>query len=307
MGLPAGAPAPRAPSLRVTHLRPRALRAVAALLAVGLAAGCHHHAPPVATSRAEAHTRAQRAPLHVMVYNIHAGKDAQEQGNLPRVAQLILGSRADIALLQEVDRNTERSGHVDQVAELERLTGMHGILGKSLDYQGGDYGIAILSRWPITSDTTVHLPVEPVQVRAGGSTEPRVALVVHVAAPFGDLAVVNTHLDPSGRDTFRLQEVHDLLEMLRPIGASGTRALVGGDFNSTPDSRVQETLRSAGLTDLWVQCGRGQPLTYPADTPAKRIDYLFSNWPVRCAEARVLDTQASDHRPVLFSLIPQSP
>src|SRR5205085_9000055 len=85
--------------------------------------------------------------LHVLVYNIHAGKDAKGVDSLERVAALVKETAADVVLLQEVDRNTTRSGNVDQVATLTHLTGLYGEFGKSLDYQGGDYGIAILSRW----------------------------------------------------------------------------------------------------------------------------------------------------------------
>src|SRR5687768_2521432 len=81
----------------------------------------------------------ERAPLRVMSYNIHAGKDAAQVHNLERVAELIRSAGADIVLLQEVDRGTERAARQDHLAELARLTGMHSGFGKSLDYQGGLY------------------------------------------------------------------------------------------------------------------------------------------------------------------------
>src|SRR5687768_15586880 len=114
--------------------------------------------------------------LRVLVYNIHAGKDAGGAHNLQRVSEVIQSTRADVVLLQEVDRQTTRSGGVDHLAELERLTGMSGAYGKSLDFQGGQYGIAVLSRWPITPVDVVALRTDPPQPRAGGSIEPRVAL-----------------------------------------------------------------------------------------------------------------------------------
>ena len=145
--------------------------------------------------------------LRVLVYNIHAGKDAAGVDNLERVAALVRDTKADVVLLQEVDRLTTRSGNVDQLAELERRTGFHGAFGKTLDYQGGDYGIALLSRWPIRSDTLLRLPIDPPQARAGGSYEPRGALVARVAMPGRELRVINTHLDASREDHYRRQEV----------------------------------------------------------------------------------------------------
>lgn len=238
-------------------------------------------------------------PMRVLVYNIHAGKDAGAVDNLDRVAALIVSTRADVVLLQEVDRGTKRSGNVDQLDTLKRLTGLHGVFGKSLDYQGGDYGIAILSRWPIAAQETVRLRIEPPQPRAGGSLEPRVALFAGLETPAGRLTVANTHFDASAEDTWRRQEAADLVAA---IATRGPR-LIGGDFNSTPESAVQETLRSAGLNDAWTLCGAGDELTYPAGKPVKRIDYLFLTGGARCTSARVIDTTASDHRPVLIDVV----
>lgn len=233
-------------------------------------------------------------PVRVLVYNIHAGRDAAGVDNLERVASLIESTRADIVLLQEVDRGTRRSGDVDQLATLMRLTGMHGVFGKSLDYQGGDYGIAILSRWPITNDTVVPLRIEPPQPRAGGSKEPRVAFVADTAG----ITVANTHFDASRQDTWRAQEVEELLR-----NASVTQPeLIGGDFNAEPDTRIHARLIEAGLRDAWLACGEGHALTFPAHEPVKRIDYLFLARGATCSSATVLETTASDHRPLLVNV-----
>lgn len=235
-------------------------------------------------------------PVRVMVYNIHAGKDAAGVDNLERVASLIRSSGADIVLLQEVDRGTTRSGGVDQLAELMRLTGMHGAFGKSLDYQGGQYGIATLSRWPIARHETVALHTDPPQLRAGGSLEPRVALLVETKR----LHVLNTHLDASRDDRYRLQEIGQVIR-----ATSGrTPILAGGDFNSEPGSDVQKRVREAGLRDAWAECGQGDALTFPAGQPVKRIDYLFFTGRSGCTSATVLDSEASDHRALLVTAVP---
>jgi len=242
--------------------------------------------------------------VRVLVYNMHAGKDAAGADNLARVAALVRHTGADLVLLQEVDRRTRRSGGVDQPAVLKRLTGHHVAFGKTLDYQGGEYGIAVLSRWPIVSDTLVRLPVVPAQARAGGSYEPRGALRVTVAAPGGVIAVINTHLDPSREDRWRRQEIRTVAALADTTRAGGAPAvLVGGDFNATPESLVQENARRAGLRDAWAACGRGDGRTYPADSAVKRIDYLYLTGGASCTEARVLRSDASDHRPLLVRVV----
>lgn len=245
------------------------------------------------------------AELRVLVYNIHAGKDAGGVDNLERVAAVVRESGADVALLQEVDRNTERSGRVDQVAELARRTGLHAVFGRSLDFQGGHYGIAILARWPAVADSTVHLPVTPAQARSGGSYEPRVLLHATVVAGGDTIHVLNTHLDASRADSYRMQEAAAVGSVVRALGAGRagrTLVLLGGDFNATPESAVHGRVEESGVRDAWPGCGTGGGFSYPASGPAKRIDYLFLMAPARCTGARVLDSDASDHRALLFTV-----
>ncbi|MDB4886956.1 MAG: hypothetical protein JWN79_2394 [Gemmatimonadetes bacterium] len=262
--------------------------------AVLLAAGCAAPAPVVAPLPA--------GDARVLVFNIHAGKDAEGRDNLDAVADLVRSTGADLALLQEVDQGTRRSGNVDQPARLAQRTGFHVAFGSALDYEGGKYGVAILSRWPIINDSLIHLPVTPPQERAGGSHEPRGALRVRVASPRGRLTVITTHLDPSSDDRWRRQEGDVVAGIVARARQTDGLVVAGGDFNSTPESAVQSALRLAGLQDAWTSCATGEGLTFPAATPVKRIDYLFTTGAVRCTGARVVDTRASDHRPLLVSL-----
>lgn len=248
--------------------------------------------------------RAEPATLRVLVYNIHAGADRAGAPALDRVARVIRESGADVVLLQEVDSVVLRSGRVDQVAVLDSLTGFRGAFGRSLDYQGGGYGIAILSRWPLLARRTVRLPVEPPEERAGGSREPRSALHVTIGVPvLGQLEVVNTHLDPARSDSARLQEIATVLRLAGALRERGALVLVGGDLNSTPESEAQRRVRDAGWLDAWRTCGVGtDSLTWPDSAPRKRIDYLYLGPRLRCGEARVLTSDASDHRPLLVTV-----
>jgi endonuclease/exonuclease/phosphatase family metal-dependent hydrolase len=245
---------------------------------------------------------AKREPVRVLVFNIHAGKDAAGTSNLEGIADLIRSTGAALALLQEVDQGTQRSGRVDQLAVIARLTGYRAAFGRSLDYDGGKYGIGALARDGFAATFTESLPVKPLQTRAGGSHEPRAALVVVARTNLGNLTALNTHLDASREEAYRLQEVETVLRLVKSNRRSGLPAVAGGDFNAEPDSEVVRRVVASGLRDAWAECGSGAGLTYPAHKPVKRIDYLFLADPLHCSDARVIETTISDHRPLLVTL-----
>jgi beta-N-acetylhexosaminidase len=266
---------------------------VAALLATACATP-RAAAPPMPPAPA--------GDARVLVYNIHAGKDAAGADNLAAVAELVRTTGADVVLLQEVDRGTDRSGKVDQPAVLAERTGLHVAFGSALDYDGGQYGVAVLSRWPIVRDTLVHLTVTPAQARAGGSYEPRGALRVTLRSPRGPLTVINTHLDASADDRWRRQEAAAVAALVAQARRTDALVIAGGDLNAEPATPVLEGLRAAGLRDAWQECAAGDGFTYPAVAPVKRIDYLLTTGATRCSAARVVESQASDHRPLLVTL-----
>jgi endonuclease/exonuclease/phosphatase family metal-dependent hydrolase len=234
--------------------------------------------------------------LRVLSFNIHAGKDAQQADNLARVAAVIDSNAADVVLLQEVDRRTRRANGADHFVELQRITRMHGVFGKALDFQGGEYGIAILSRWPVDSVAAVPLKVDLPQDRSGSTYEPRIILHVSVTTPRGAVDVINTHLDAGGPGLFRRQELIAALAHMKQ--KTGQAPLVfGGDLNARPDTDDIQAV-SLVLTDTFAACGAGSGDSFPAHAPDRRIDYIFFQR-ARCVSARVLETQASDHRPLL--------
>ena len=241
-------------------------------------------------------------PIRVLVFNIHAGKDAKGVDNLEGVARLVTSTRADLVLLQEVDRGTTRSGNVDQIDRLATSTGYAPAFAPSLvSYQGGQYGIAALAREFLGYQATIPLAVTPVQTRSGGSREPRVALLAYATVRGMSWRFVNTHVDPSDAAA-RGHELRQVAAVAREQHQSGRPLLVGGDLNATPDDPGLAALRDAGLRDAWVECGRGDGFTFPADAPVKRIDYLWLGGSLQCASAEVLASTVSDHRPLLVTL-----
>jgi endonuclease/exonuclease/phosphatase family metal-dependent hydrolase len=110
--------------------------------------------------------------------------------------------------------------------------------------------------------------------------------------------VFNTHLDYRADPAVRRQQV---AEMVRYLGGSAEPTIVFGDMNATPDApELQPLLRS--VRDAWP-ASAGTGLTYPADKPAKRIDYVLTSSQFVVRSATVPATDASDHRPVVVDLV----
>ena len=240
------------------------------------------------------------ATLRVMTYNIFAGNDLDRQSNLARIAALIDSLHVDVVLMQEVDRGTARSGRVDQAAVIAEAADMHVVFGRSMNFDGGEYGNAILSRWPVRSSRVVPLQSDQTHPDAAQPTEPRSALHVVVSTPGGALHVLNTHVDHRARSAARQAQIRELLGYAAGAVPSDARVVFGGDLNARPEAAEVRSL-AVVFSDVWPSCGTGDASTFRSDTPDRRIDYIMlAN--LQCTAARVIDTTLSDHRPVVVDI-----
>jgi endonuclease/exonuclease/phosphatase family metal-dependent hydrolase len=204
---------------------------------------------------------------------------------------------ADVVALQEVDRETRRSGGVDQLQELSELTGMKGIFGKAKDHSGGEFGNAILSRFPIEPVSNVSLPT-------GLGREPRGALIARIAVPRPEgkpvtFLMLSTHFDFLPGSRVRLASVANIRDVMKEY--QDIPCVLAGDMNARPGSDTIAALRRD-----WSRVRAAEPLpSYPAARPSREIDHLFCRPAARWSaiEVTVLDdTAASDHRALVAKL-----
>lgn len=231
--------------------------------------------------------------LRVLTYNIHHGEGTDGKLDLDRIAEVIRASAADIVCLQEVDRNVARSGRVDQPAVLAKTLGFHAAFGGNLALQGGEYGNALLSRYPISHFENVLLPV----VAKG---EQRGVLEVEIAVPMvaAPVKLLATHLDHRRDDAERRASMQVISDRAAKAGDSFT--VLAGDLN---DGRGSETL--AAVSAHWTLCGDREIPSIPSDQPRRQIDFIAYRPAAACrvVETRVIaEPVASDHRPVLTIL-----
>lgn len=231
--------------------------------------------------------------LRVMTFNIHVGVGMDKKLDLQRIADVINRERPDLVGLQEVDRGVKRTEGKDEIAELAKLTRMDFSFAHNLDYQGGQYGVAILSRYLI--QRADHQKYDNKR-----EAERRGMLRVEVEADGRQLNFVTTHLDYQYEDG-RLFEAEQMLRFLEGIRGP---LIVVGDFNDEPEGSAYKLMLTK-FDDAWVRSrAKGVGLSYPADKPAKRIDYIFyrENDGVRAKKGWVVNTLASDHLPVMAEL-----
>ena len=148
--------------------------------------------------------------LRVLTYNLHHGEGTDGRLDLERIAGVIRGAEPDVVALQEVDRRAERTGSVDQPAELARLTGLRVAFGANISLQGGDYGNAVLSRFPIVRQVNHRLP-------GPANIEQRGVLEVELLVPGREtpLVLLATHFDHRPDDGARLASTAVLEEWIK--------------------------------------------------------------------------------------------
>ena len=218
--------------------------------------------------------------VQVMSYNVRhcAGMDLVL--DYDRTAAVITNQQPDVVALQELDSMTGRSGHQYQLGELARLTSYHLVFGSAIDYDGGKYGVGILTREIPLSSKRIPLPGD----------EPRVLLIVELK----DYVLACTHLDLEEAE--RLASVPLIVEEAqrwqKPF-------LLAGDWNDFPDSALLQELTKHFIVHS------GNEATYPADKPQECIDYVasFKDRLAEALESKVIDEpEASDHRPLVVRL-----
>lgn len=223
--------------------------------------------------------------LRVLSWNIHHGEGTDGKVDLARLAAVIQGQEPDIVMLQEVDNRSKRSGGVDQPSELAKLTGLQHVFGKAMEFQEGEYGQAILSRYPL-SDVRVH--------RLPGEGEPRIAVSAVAETPIGPVTVASIHLDYQD-EARQLAQAQVASAALLEVATSPV--ILAGDFNAGPDSK---TLAVFGQAPWTVVPKVGPAATHPADKPTDEIDFaVVRGLATVKATSVIAEASASDHRPLL--------
>lgn len=217
--------------------------------------------------------------LRILSYNVRncRGLDTPQTIDVARIAAVITNQTPDVVALQELDRKTKRYANRDVLQEIASATGMIGTYGEAIPFQGGSYGVGILSKSRPLRSYNLPLP---------GKEEPRTLLVCE----FDTFVLFCTHFSLTAESRSESVEIinQEQAKFSKPV-------FLAGDFNDKPDSVVLQALEKS-----WTRLSSLQP-TFPADNPDRTIDYIFvsPSTKVQASESHVInESAASDHRPV---------
>ncbi len=240
----------------------------------------------------------QSKNIRVMSYNIHHGRGSDDKVDLDRIAKLINDWNPDLVALQEVDNATSRSNFMNQTDTLALKTKMFSIFGKNIDVFGGEYGNAVLSRYPIIHSENRKLP-------SIGNSEQRGLLAVWVQLKDKDneTVFISTHFDHREKDTERLKSV-EKIKFWIDRGDFGNDFIIAGDLNDTSSSKIILTINT--FCDGTNQSDKYK--TYPAENPDRQLDYIYT-----CNKGEyIIDSYHvinapifSDHLPLISDIIYQ--
>lgn len=208
--------------------------------------------------------------------------------NVDAISAFLTDSGDDIFLLQEVDRDSSRTKHLDELTLYQQQTG--------LDYSYApnyrclfvpfpipplgqmESGIVTLSSYTRDEGSVrVSLP-NPFRWPVRAANLKRCLLVDRfpVEGTDQELVVINLHLDAYESGEGRIAQTNALLEYMADEYARGNYCIAGGDFNQLfPDT---EKLYPIKNPELWVPGGldiklldEGWQFAFDASTPTCRL------------------------------------
>lgn len=257
------------------------------VIILALLLSCAEKAFPVVTKNDRTNS------ISILTYNIHHANPPSKPGliDVNAIANVIKQEKADLIALQEVDVHTNRSGiSLHEADEIARLTGMKVFFAKAINYDGGEYGVAILSKFPMEKMNNIPLPTDD-HTKGEHRT---LATAIIILPNKKKIVFACTHLDAQHDDLNRQLQIRKILEVVKQ---QNLPLIIAGDLNAVPESDVIKQFDSYLTRTCITDCS----YTIPEMNPDRTIDYIGFSPAEKFTvvmHSVVAESYASDHRPV---------
>lgn len=234
--------------------------------------------------------------MKVMTFNVQHCLDYQNQIiDIPLFADFIRDQDVDICALNEMRGEGNWEGYTDQTNALGNSLSCNRYFAEAIKVVGTNpYGNALLTRYPVKSAETVHIP-DPDERTEDVHYEHRCALRAVLDVDGRDVLCVVCHMGLAKSEVaFAVKTVCQILD------ESTLPAIVMGDFNHTKDSGMLTPLFER-LSDADELCERAGIYTFPSYAPREKIDYILYRG-FKCESCRVIEKIVSDHFPIVAEL-----
>lgn len=222
--------------------------------------------------------------IRIMSYNVRNCTGLDNKTDYQRIANIIKNANCEAVAIQELDSMTTRYEGQDMLKNLAELTGMYPTFAPSIDYQGGKYGIGMLTKEKPLSHRRVALPCR---------SEPRSLQIVELENYYYCCTHLSLHAED--RETSIGIIIDELSKLDKPV-------IIAGDFNAEPEEKsMQEMAKHFQIFE------KNTPYTFPANEPNIEIDYiaLYSDKGATAEvnEHTVIEAKVeSDHRPLVADI-----
>lgn len=223
--------------------------------------------------------------IKIMSYGIGSGNK-----NMDALATSINIHQPDFLVIREIDKNTTRSGPADLPAILSPLIGMPNyVFANALNYQNGEYGCVVYSKYPIVESNTYMLPTSV-------SEKGPLAVIKVQINDNQQVIFAGTHLNANA--TRRSTQTPALLDIMKEH--TDIPVILAGNFNDKPTTGETYVQLATQFSFPCSSC----PPNYPVSDPQTNTDYVMFK---PADKFRVLDhsvgsSSVSNHLPVITQL-----
>ena len=235
-------------------------------------------APETTAPETEPETEPQKDPitLNIGSYNIANGKNFV---HIKKIGADIKDKNLDIVGVQEVDQKASRTGMMDSMKILSETSGLpYYAFFKAINLGGGEYGVGVLSRFPIVKQNRTEL--------YSGDEEQRVLGHTVIDVDGTEINFFVTHLSFEAK-TLRNSQFQTIAAKTADLD----NFIVVGDFN-TSDFLEYSPIKNADMVCNSIYAIK----TFPSPTPTSSIDNIVfskANWKFK--RPAVLANGNSDH------------